>query len=133
MLFTFFGVACLYVFLLADFLAATQVLIYVGGVLILVLFGVMLTSRTTGVAVTHANMQRPLALVIVAGVLAVLLVIAFRTPWNLGSSAGADATTAGLGRLLLQEYLLPFEVMSILLLAALIGAVYIARREQPQE
>ncbi len=129
MLFTFFGVAALYVLLMADFLAAAQVLIYVGGVLLLILFGVMLTARTTGVAVTHANMQRPMALFIVAGVLLVLLTVVFRTPWNALAPPGIERTTAELGKLILTTYLLPFEVVSILLLAALIGAVYIARRE----
>ena len=58
LLFTLFGVAGLYVFLWADFLAAVQVVVYIGGILILIIFGIMLTNRITTVHISHSNIQR---------------------------------------------------------------------------
>ena len=73
LLLTFFGVAGLYVLLHADFLAATQVMIYVGGILVLLLFGVMLTHKVASVKLKSASMQRAPAAIVCLGLLAVLL------------------------------------------------------------
>lgn len=127
LLFTFFGVAGLFLFLHADFLAATQVLIYVGGVLVLLLFGIMLTQRMVVGDVRTGQIQLVPALIAVTILMGFLLFLIFNTPWRVQPPANFEQSTAGIGILLMTEWLLPFEVASILLLAALIGAVSIAR------
>lgn len=132
LLFSLSGVAGLYALLGADFLAAAQVLIYVGGILILILFGVMLTQRIYGVQVFGpAGQIVPGALVSIAVVISLLAVIwrapIFRVPPP--PAATAAPTTSSIGELLLTRFILPFEVTSVLLLAALIGAAVLARKE----
>lgn len=126
---TFAGVAAIYVFLGADFVAAVQVLIYVGGILVLILFAVMLTHRITDVQITNRSVGRIPALVAV-GIFVFLLVQTIReTPWQKAKEIVYAPTTAKIGDLLLENYLLPFELASLVLLAALIGAVFLARKE----
>jgi NAD(P)H-quinone oxidoreductase subunit 6 len=125
----FGGVAGIYVFLGADFVAAVQLLIYVGGILVLVLFAVMLTHRITDVQITNRAAGRLPAL-IVTGVFLYLLVDAVRsTSWVKAKEVVYKATTGTIGDLFLESYLLPFELASLVLLAALIGAVVISRKE----
>jgi len=126
LLFTFFGVAALYLFLSADFLAASQVLIYVGGILTLIIFGVFLTSRLASLDIPQQTHQRFIALIPVALIGVGLGWAILSTPWK-EMTAASGPTTKELGRLLLTRYLVPFEVASILLLAALIGAMRLAR------
>lgn len=131
LLFSFFGIAGLYGLLMADFLAATQVLIYVGGVLMLLLFGVMLTARKSVMEITQSNLPRiPGAIISGLMFLLLLYIIFSENSWNAASNQGVRETASVIGRLLMTDYLLPFEVTSILLLAALIGAVYIARKDE---
>ena len=126
---TFAGVAGIYVFLGADFVAAVQVLIYVGGILVLILFAVMLTHRITDVQITNRSVGRIPALVVV-GIFAFLLVQTIReTPWQKAKEIVYAPTTAKIGDLFLENYLLPFELASLVLLAALIGAVSLSRKE----
>ena len=126
---TFAGVAGIYVFLGADFVAAVQLLIYVGGILVLLLFAVMLTHRITDVEITNRAAGRIPAL-IVTGVFVYLLVQTVReTPWVKAKEIIYQPTTAKIGDLFLDSYLLPFELASLVLLAALIGAVVISRKE----
>ncbi|MGH7826205.1 MAG: NADH-quinone oxidoreductase subunit J family protein [Candidatus Binatia bacterium] len=126
---TFAGVAGLYIFLAADFVAAVQVLIYVGGILILILFAVMLTHRITDVEITNRAAGRIPAL-IVLGIFFALLVQAVReTPWVKVKELVYEPTTSKIGDLFLEEYLLPFELASLVLLAAMIGAVVLSRKE----
>jgi NADH-quinone oxidoreductase subunit J len=126
---TFAGIAGIYVFLGADFVAAVQLLIYVGGILILILFAVMLTHRITDVEITNRAAGRIPAL-IVTGVFIYLLVQTVReTPWVKAKEVIYQPTTATIGNLFLDSYLLPFELASLVLLAALIGAVVISRKE----
>jgi NADH-quinone oxidoreductase subunit J len=126
LLFTFFGVAGLYLFLAADFLAASQVLIYVGGILTLIIFGVFLTARIYTMDIPQQTHQRYLALIPVIGIMVVLIYGLFTTDWTIVTPS-TEPTTKSLGVLLLTTYLVPFEVASILLLAALIGAMLLAR------
>jgi NAD(P)H-quinone oxidoreductase subunit 6 len=125
----FAGVAGIYVFLGADFVAAIQLLIYVGGILVLILFAVMLTHRITDVKITNRAAGKIPALAIV-GVLIGLLVQTIRqTPWVKAKEVLFTPTSAKIGDMFLQDYLLPFELASLVLLAALIGAVVLARKE----
>ena len=129
LLFTFFGVAGLYVLLGADFLAATQVLIYVGGILVLLLFGVMLTHKIYDLDLRTGTTQLAPGLIVAAGLFVVLTTVGLRTQWMSVPRAPAP-TTAEIGRLFLGRYLLPFEAASILLLVALLGAAMIVRRRR---
>jgi len=130
LLFTFFGVAGLYVLLGADFLAATQLLIYVGGILVLLLFGVMLTHKLYDLDLKSEVTQFVPGLFIAVGLFAILTVTAVRTPWAAGAGRPPAPTTAEIGRLFMGPYLLPFEAASVLLLVALIGAAMIVRRRK---
>lgn len=131
LLFAFFGVAGIYVFLLADFIAVTQLLIYVGGILVLILFGVMLTSRQINVDVKTGTIQTVPALIIVAALAGTLIGIFWSTNWPVAPQMeNVDRTASKIGELLMTQYLLPFEIASIVLLVALIGAAMIARREK---
>ena len=126
---TFAGVAGLYVFLGADFVAGVQVLIYVGGILVLILFAVMLTHRITDVEITNRAAGRLPGLLIV-GVFLVILIQSIReTPWVRVKEVTHQPTTAKIGDLFLENYLLPFELASLVLLAAMIGAVVLSRKE----
>ena len=128
LLFTFFGVACIYVFLGADFLAATQVLIYVGGILVLLLFGVMLTHRLYDLNLKTETSQLVPGILISFAVFVSLALTATNTQWKMVSAKTSEPTTEIIGRLFLTEYLLPFEIASILLLVALIGASMLVRK-----
>jgi NADH:ubiquinone oxidoreductase subunit 6 (subunit J) len=129
LLVTFFGVAGLYVLLGADFLAATQILVYVGGILVLLLFGVMLTHRIYDLDLRSETTQLGSGLIVAAGLFVVLSAVALKTEWPNLARLPAP-TTAPIGRLFLREYLLPFEAASVLLLVALMGAAMIVRRRR---
>ncbi len=128
LLFTFFGVAIIYVMLGADFLAATQVLIYVGGILVLLLFGVMLTHRLHNLNLKTETFQLFPGAVIAIAVFVSLALAATNTRWKLVGEKRLEPTTDTIGTLFMTEYLLPFEIASILLLVALIGAAMLVRR-----
>jgi NADH-quinone oxidoreductase subunit J len=129
LLFTFFGVAGLYVLLGADFLAATQLLIYVGGILVLLLFGVMLTHKIYDLDLRTGTTQLAPGLIVAAGLFVILAYAAVNTEW-MGVPRPPAPTTGEIGRLFLGEYLLPFEAASVLLLVALMGAAMIVRRRR---
>ncbi|MFO0756687.1 MAG: NADH-quinone oxidoreductase subunit J [Byssovorax sp.] len=124
---TFMGIAGLYITLSADFLAATQILVYVGGTLTLILFAVMLTSRIEDMKVSNPQQGILPTFGLVSVLLLVLGKVATQTVWP-SEARSAVPSTAKLGHAFLGEYLLPFEVGSVVLLAAMIGAVVLARR-----
>lgn len=124
---TFLGIAGLYVTLSADFIAATQVLVYVGGTLVLILFAVMLTSRIAEMKISNPRGGPAVAFGLVTAVLLLLGRVATQTPWP-AEAKPPMPSTAKLGHAFLGEYLLPFELGSVVLLAAMIGAVVLARR-----
>lgn len=128
------GVAGLYALAGADLLAVLQILLYVGGVVVLLLFAVMLTSRMGDPAVAGralSPVRAVLGVVALAALLGYGLIVATRWPEVEGSRAAS--TTADVGAAFLGDYLLPFEVSSVLLLAAIVGAVVIARRGASRE
>ncbi|HEX7571729.1 MAG TPA: NADH-quinone oxidoreductase subunit J [Bacteroidota bacterium] len=132
LLFTFFGVAALYVLLHADFLAVTQILIYVGGILVLLLFGVMLTNNVISVEMKTGTVQAIPALIIAAVVAGTLAGLSYSTWKGVGvpAAGGPQTTTGTLGQMLMTSYVLPFEIASVVLLVALIGAAMTARRHR---
>ncbi len=129
---TFLGVAGLYITLSADFLAATQLLVYVGGTLTLILFAVMLTSRIEDRQVSNPKRGLAVGFALSALVLFVLASVAASTAW-VEQPRQLLPTTSKLGHAFLSEYLLPFEVASVVLLAAMIGSVVLARRAVRRE
>jgi NADH-quinone oxidoreductase subunit J len=123
------GTAGLFVMLHAEFLAAVQVLLYAGGVVTIVVFAIMLTERLVGSSLTQTNRG------IVAGAVAAAAVFIGLAGTILRAVPPAVApapqlTTASLGRAVLTEWVLAFEVLGLLLLAALVGALYLARTEE---
>lgn len=134
---TLFSVAGLYVFLQADFLAATQVIVYVGGILVLILFGVMMTSGRLEMRLQLERGQLFWGGVVSLLILLLLLAVIINTPqWKGLADDGTalEPTTKQIGNIILGgKFLLPFEVASILLLVALIGAALISRKEVRDE
>tara|TARA_B100001250_G_C19675542_1_gene733481 strand:+ start:248 stop:886 length:639 start_codon:yes stop_codon:yes gene_type:complete len=130
LLVTLFGVAGLYVFLYADFLAATQVVIYVGGILVLIIFGVMLTNKIDKPVIESDSSNKIIGALISGFIFSILSIIVIQTKWPvLANNTEGPSTVELIGRLILGKYLLPFELISILLLAALIGAALLARKK----
>lgn len=123
------GVAGVYILLAADFVAMVQVLLYVGGIVVLTIFAVMLTQGIGDVAVSNraVGSGTGLAVVVLAGV--VMLYAILRTPWHLAGSVMVSPTTYGVGNAFLGAYVLPFEIASLVLLAALVGAIVISRQD----
>ncbi|MCX7012977.1 MAG: NADH-quinone oxidoreductase subunit J [Candidatus Sumerlaeota bacterium] len=128
--FTLLGMAGYYFLLGADFLGITQVIIYVGGILVLLLFGVLLTSRSLDQLQIRSRASYIAASAVGLAVLAMLWKAIIRGPWQHVTPVVPQQTTQSLGRLLLTDYLLAFEFSSVTLLAALIGAAYIVRRRE---
>ena len=126
---TLLGVAAMFVLLGADFLGAVQLLVYVGGILVLTLFAVMLTHRISDVNVSNRAVGRLPGLVLIGAVFACMLHVARRATWVIKDPGPPAPTTYGVGEAFLTQYALPFEVASIVLLAALIGAVVVSRKE----
>tara|TARA_Y100001980_G_C14190402_1_gene57935 strand:- start:12 stop:506 length:495 start_codon:yes stop_codon:yes gene_type:complete len=127
LLFTLLGIAGLYVFLWADFIAITQILIYVGGILVLIIFGIMLTHRITDVTLSQSSNQQLLGGGIILLIFLGLSYMILNTPWLQNTAVEPEQTINQIGNLLMIDYLLPFEVASILLLVALIGAALLSR------
>ena len=128
LLFTLFGVAGLYVFLYADFVAATQVVIYVGGILVLIIFGVMLTNRIEKSSIASSSKNQFIGGMCAFAIFVMLIGVIFNTSWQTGREYVSDGSVSMIGKMLLTEYLLPFEIASILLLAALMGAALLSRK-----
>lgn len=126
---TLLGAAALYGLLASDFVAVTQLLVYVGGILILILFAVMLTVDIDNVNVTNKTIHWKMAVPLIAFLFFIMLLVLPGARWLLVSQPESKSMVAAIGDSLLMEYLLPFEVISILLLGALVGAVVLVRRE----
>ena len=129
LLFTLFGVAGLYVFLWADFIAGIQILVYVGGILVLVIFGIMLTNKIRSVRISHKSMQQGVGGVVTLWLFIFLVFAMAKAPWALSDAVEPNGTVREIGILLLTDFLLPFEIISLLLLGALIGAAVLSRGE----
>jgi NADH-quinone oxidoreductase subunit J len=125
---SFLGVAGIFLILGSDFLAAVQVLIYAGAILVLLLFGLMLTRGVQDPTVRSHNRQRLVAAFAAVAVMGVVATSVTLVEWNVAAPGAVGAQTVrGLGQALLGRYLLHFEVASVLLLAAMIGAAVVSR------
>jgi len=145
---TLFALAGLYVLALADFVAITQIVIYVGGILVLILFAFMLSGKDTLNAIQQQKNQfislNKVAALLLAGLFFIVLINmivkldAGNLPWikksvQLGNTfSPIDLTTDNIGVNLMTKYLLPFEALSVLLMMVLIGAAHLSRKEQRQ-
>jgi NADH-quinone oxidoreductase subunit J len=125
----FFSVAGIYLLLGADFLAAVQVLIYVGAITILLLFAIMFTAQIYNPAIRQSNEQVIPGILIVLTLLLATLLALSRTVWNIAEKTPEGFSVNSIGKSLLTVYVLPFEVVSVVLLVALIGAIILAKRE----
>ena len=131
---TLIGIAAIYIALHAEFLAVVQVLLYVGAVMTLIIFSIMLTTGMGNKSIQQFN---PLSLPAFAAAIVFVVVLAqiiFRTPWPVKpETVAATVSTADLGKAMMGLYVFPFEVISVILIAALIGAITIAREDKEKE
>lgn len=127
--FTFLSIAGIYLQLHAEFLAVIQILIYTGAISILMLFGIMLTKNHEEVKSSIAPWHAVLSFVGVAAFFGVLMWIIYRTP-VISEPSDGTWTILQLGERVFTEYVIPFELASILLLVALVGAVVLAKKEE---
>jgi len=127
------GSAAIFLLLGAEFLGWTQVLVYIGAIVVLFLFGVMLTKATYGQAESPDNDQRILSAIVAVLVLCVFAGVCWAGFGSVTEIRLARSTTvAELGSDLFANWVLPFEAVSLVLLAALIGAVTLARKDDPE-
>jgi NAD(P)H-quinone oxidoreductase subunit 6 len=127
----FLSVAGLYLMLNASFVAAAQVLVYVGAVNVLILFAIMLVNKREDLSVIKGlALRRALSGLVCGGLFVLLIRVAITTPWALpGPTPVGEEATIRIGEHLFSDYLLPFELASVLLLMAMIGAIVLARRD----
>ncbi len=128
---SFAGVAGLYITLSADFIAVVQILIYIGAIAILIIFAIVLTPRA-GRLNQEGFMLLP-ALALAALVAGTMIFVAFDTNWAISEREGFEDTATAIGDLLLDKYALPFEIASVLLLSAILGAILLVRPEGAEE
>jgi len=129
---SFFGVAGLYALLNAGFMAVVQVLIYVGAISILIIFAIMLTHRVMDRRAVQRNSQwivSALMSLALFGVLGYTLAFRVADVWTASGASPPEKPIEMLGEALVTTYALPFEVASVLLLVALVGAIFIAREK----
>ncbi len=125
------GVAGLYLLLNASFVAAAQVLVYVGAVNVLILFAIMLVNKKEDLKpLQDLRIRKLLSGGVCVGLFALLFRVVITTPWSLpGPTSIGEEATVRIGEHLFTDYLLPFELASVLLLMAMIGAIVLARRD----
>lgn len=126
---TFLGVAGVFLLLAADFLAAVQVLIYIGAIIVLMMFALMLTHRVMSADVTQTSGQWVIAIPVSVGLLTFMFQVFVKHPWGM-KVAYTKPTTAVIGTQLLTKYVLPFELASVILLVAMVGAIVLAKEEK---
>lgn len=126
----FISMAGMYLLLNADFVAAAQLLVYVGAVNVLILFAIMLVNkREEFVSLPTAWVRKALTAVVGLGLFALLSTMVLATPWSLSTATPVNNSIVVIGEHFFSDYLLPFELASILLLMAMVGAIILARRE----
>jgi NADH:ubiquinone oxidoreductase subunit 6 (subunit J) len=127
LLMSFVGVAGIYILLEAEFVAAVQVLVYIGAIAVLILFAIMLTRGLMTKTLAPENNQWVAGAGVALLLFAILFFVIVGTNWPVGSTINTSNLIPQIGTELVTTYVLPFEAASLLLLAALIGAIVIAR------
>lgn len=125
-----FGVAALYILLEAEFLAVVQVMVYVGAIATLIIFAIMLSRNIMRRDIRSANDQWIEGLVAAVLLFIVLGLVVSRTGWQTVSAAAPADAIPAIGSALVGEYVIPFEVASVLLLVGMVGAIIIARERE---
>ncbi|MGC9526989.1 MAG: NADH-quinone oxidoreductase subunit J [Limnospira sp.] len=127
----FMSMAGLYLLLNADFVAAAQVLIYVGSVNVLILFGIMLVNKQQNFRTLPKAWIRQVATALVCvGLFGLLSAMVLSTPWTATAvTAGTESSVVLIGQHFFSDFLLPFELASVFLLMAMVGAIVLARRD----
>ena len=126
----FVGVASIYVLLEAPFIAVVQVLVYIGAIAILIVFAIMLTRRLLSKDLIQRNAQWGLSALGATGLFLVLGWIVYSVNWPVKLLTVPEDPISVLGQELLSTYVVPFEIASVLLLAALVGAILIGRERE---
>lgn len=124
------GVAGYYVLLGAEFVAAIQILIYAGAITVLILFVILLTEGATGLRVRQRNEQVPLGIIGSGALVFLLITLLTRAPWPPAATPLPTYNPGAVGQSFLTAYVLAFEVTSLVIVACLVGAIVIARREE---
>lgn len=129
----FMSMAGLYILLNADFVAAAQVLIYVGSVNVLILFGIMLVNKQESFkTLPNAWVRKASTALVCGGLFALLSTMVLSTPWGAGMAVSVPTTESSIviiGQHFFSDFLLPFELASVFLLMAMVGAIVLARRD----
>ena len=128
----FLSISGLYILLNADFVAAAQILIYVGAINVLILFAIMLVNKTENFQQVKGRLVRQISTgVVCAGLFVLLSTMILATPWQLSdiSPAVIENTIVIMGQHFFSDFLLPFEIASVLLLMAMVGAIILARHD----
>jgi NADH-quinone oxidoreductase subunit J len=129
---SFIGVAGIYLMLSADFMAAVQILVYIGAISVLLMFALMLTHQVMKCSLKQTTNQVWIAIPVTIGLLVVLVRVFVLHPWGYELKT-THPTTGIIGRALMTDYLLPFELASIVLLVAMIGAIVLAKEDKPDD
>lgn len=128
---SFLGVAGLYITLSADFVAVAQVLIYAGAISVLLIFAIMLTPLASR---DNAETFLQVPGLLLAGLVAFTIgFVSLETDWSNAERGGFEETASAIGEALLSKYVLPFEMASVLLLVAMLGAIVLVRPEGTPE
>jgi NADH-quinone oxidoreductase subunit J len=130
---TFLGAAGTYLFLAADFIAVAQVLVYVGAIMILLMFALMLTHRVMTTHLRQTIGQWRWAAAIALWVLVLIVRLLVLHPWDMDELPSKAPTTATIGMELMTKYVLPFELVSVVLLVAMVGAIILAKEDKPDD
>lgn len=127
----FLSISGIYILLNADFVAAAQILVYVGAVSVLILFAIMLVNKREDFSDIPGRWVRKLSTALVCGgIFALLTTMVLITPWQINESGPfVEDTLVAIGKHFFSDYLLPFELASVLLLMAMVGAIILARRD----
>jgi NAD(P)H-quinone oxidoreductase subunit 6 len=128
----FISISGLYILLNADFVAAAQILIYVGAVNVLILFAIMLVNKREDFSnLPRRWIRKASTAVVCIGLFALLGTMILVTPWSISSTSPAvvENTIVEIGKHFFSDFLLPFELASVLLLMAMVGAIVLARRD----
>lgn len=128
----FISIAGLYLLLNADFVAAAQVLIYVGAVNVLILFAIMLVNkREDFTPIANRWIRKASTALVCFGLFALLGTMVLTTPWSVytGAAVVGQSSILKIGMHFFSDFLLPFELASVLLLMAMVGAIILARRD----
>jgi len=123
------GTAGVFLLLEAEFLAAVQLLLYAGGIVTIVVFAIVVTERLVGERITQTNRRITAGAVTSLALIALVVNAVMRQPLALTAPATSPDLTRSLGESVLTRYVLPFELLGVLMLAAMLGAVYFARPE----